>query len=67
MDIDQRLEFLAKSTESLHDSVNELHKIVRDHTEQLKIDAEHIRALARVAEIHEHRLTDLEEGDHGTH
>jgi hypothetical protein len=69
MNIDQRLEFLAKSTESLHDSVNELHAIVREHSQQLKIDAENIRSLARVAEIHEHRLKDLEGGTppHGSH
>lgn len=62
MNIDERLEFLVKSTESLHDSVNQLHAVVRLQSEQLKTDGDNIRALARVAEIHERRLTDLEGG-----
>lgn len=81
MTIDERLEFLLQSTESLHASmaemhtsiggmqssisglkaaISELHAVAREHTKQLAQDAENIRSLARIAEIHEHRLSDLE-------
>jgi hypothetical protein len=53
--------------ESLHESISELHattqehtRQVEGHTRQLEIDAENIRALARIADIHERRLTALE-------
>jgi hypothetical protein len=68
MTLDERIEFLFKSCESLHASTMELHGITREHTKhieehtkQLEIDAENIRGLARIAAIHEKRLTDLEE------
>lgn len=63
MTIDERLEFLFKSTESLHASVQELHATAQEHTKQLQIDAENIRGLARIAEIHERRLSELEGRD----
>lgn len=70
MTIDERLQFLLQSTESLHASMQELHATVvkhteqiDKHTEQLKLDGEHIRALVRIAEIHGQRLTDLEGGE----
>ncbi|HTP87196.1 MAG TPA: hypothetical protein VMJ34_09610 [Bryobacteraceae bacterium] len=66
-DFDARQEVLRVNIESLHTSVGELHELVQansraiaEHTEQLRIDAEHIRALVRIAEIHERRLSDLE-------
>ena len=72
MTIDERLEFLFKSTESLHSSTQELHaaaqenlRQLQEHTRQLEIDAENIRALARIAEIHERRLSGLEGGNNG--
>ncbi len=65
MNIEERLEFLFRSTESLHASVQELHAVAQEHTRQLQIDAENIRSLARVAEIHERRLSDLENGNTG--
>lgn len=72
MTIDERLEFLFKSTESLHSSAQELHSsmqelraVVQEHTRQLEVDAENIRALAHIAEIHERRLSDLEGGNNG--
>jgi hypothetical protein len=52
MTIDERLEFLLQSTESLHSSIGELHAIVREHTKQLEQDSQNIRSLARIAEIH---------------
>lgn len=68
MSIDERLEFLLQSTESLHASIGELHTtvaglqvVVREHTKQLEIDAENIRSLARIAESHQQRLDDLDD------
>lgn len=67
MTIDERLEFLFRSTESLHASVHELHAVVAkhtqqitEHTRQLEIDAQNIRALANIAAAHQSRLDDLE-------
>jgi uncharacterized protein Yka (UPF0111/DUF47 family) len=54
--------------ESLHASIFELHGVVSENSKQIEKltgllaqDAENIRALARIAEAHEHRLDDLEE------
>ncbi len=65
MTVDERLEFLLKSTESLHETVHELSGQVTEHTKQLQIDAQNIRSLARVAESHEQRLSNLEDGEQG--
>jgi hypothetical protein len=66
MTIDERLERLAErhqalseSVESLALSVKELHDSVRVLENTAKLDGENIRGLARIAEIHERRLTDL--------
>ena len=66
--IDERLQFLLQSTESLHSSVQELHAVVQEqtrqidaHTRALEIDAENIRRLANIAEAHENRISDLED------
>ncbi len=68
MTIDERLEFLVRSTESLHASTQELHAVaaehtrhLEEHTRQLEIDAQNIRSLANIAAAHEHRLDNLEE------
>jgi archaellum component FlaC len=53
--IDERIEALVMTCELLTKDVETL----RDTARQ---DGENIRALARIAEIHEHRLTDLEGG-----
>lgn len=77
MHIDQRIEALTISIqaltvniESLHSSVGELHGSSQRHDAELALlvaaaakDGENIRALARVAEIHERRLTDIEGSD----
>lgn len=77
MTIDERLQFLVQSTESLHASTRELHATVArmsetldKHTVQIadllkaaKQDGENIAALARITEAHEHRITDLEENN----
>jgi hypothetical protein len=53
--------------ESLHASLGELHELaqaneraIAAHNEQLRLDAEHIRALVRIAEIHDRRISGLE-------
>ncbi len=57
MTIDERLQCLLQSTESLYATTQELHATadklseqIAEHTKQLQIDAENIRALARIAE-----------------
>ncbi len=74
MTVDERLEFLLQSTESLHSglqeltatvreisaSVREVSATVRELKETAQIDGENIRALARIAEVHERRISDLE-------
>jgi ABC-type transporter Mla subunit MlaD len=69
MTIDERIEFLLQSTESLHANMQELHGTVAalgstvDKLHQaVAQDAENIRALARVAELHHERLLRLEDG-----
>lgn len=68
MTIDERLQFLVQSTESLHASTQELHAIVAQHTrqieahtKQLEQDAELFRRLANIPISHEQRLDDLED------
>jgi predicted nucleic acid-binding Zn-ribbon protein len=68
-DLDRRMEVLHVNIESLHASVSELHASVselRTSATELRTaaqqDGENIRALARIAEIHERRLSDLEKG-----
>lgn len=60
---------LRVNLESLHASVHELYETVQRHDAQIadliraaQHDGENIRALARIAEIHERRLSDLEGG-----
>jgi hypothetical protein len=68
MTIDERLEFLFRSTESLHASCQELHatavehtRQLVEHTRQLEIDAQNIRSLATIAAAHQDRLDELED------
>ena len=71
MNIDERLEKLAERHEALSQSLelmahmhNELERgtseQIRQLTAAINADAENIRALARIAEIPERRLTGLE-------
>jgi len=67
MTIDERLERLTERHEALAQSLELLSHEVRETraaAEALVVavqtDAENVRALARIAEIHERRLTDLE-------
>jgi hypothetical protein len=67
MTIDERLEFLLKSTESLHESVQKntdqisaLGGRIDALVHAVEIDAENIRRLANIAAAHEERLDGLE-------
>jgi hypothetical protein len=70
MTIDQRLEKLTERHEALTVTVELIAAMQRDLTrdvQSLRIvteqDGENIRALARIAEIHERRLTEIEGGE----
>jgi uncharacterized protein YoxC len=74
MTIDERLQFLLQSTESLHSTVHELtadvselrasvadlRNGVADLTRVVEIDAQNIRTLANIAAAHQQRLDDLD-------
>jgi archaellum component FlaC len=69
MNLDERMELLHVNIESLHSSVSELHSSMAELKSNISElyatavkDGENIRALARIAEIHERRLTSLEGG-----
>ena len=76
MNIDERLERLAERHEGLAESVElllaatrENTVAIRENTESIRMlvdvtnrDAENIRALARIAEIHDRRITGIEGG-----
>ena len=56
MTIDERIEALTMNLELAHREIQDLKVIAQQ-------DGENIRALARIAEIHERRLTDIEGGE----
>jgi hypothetical protein len=60
MTIDERLEKLAERHESLAQTVELFGHRVEQLVTASEHDGENIRALARIAEIHERRLTHLE-------
>lgn len=60
--INEGIERLRARHEALAESVEMLLATTREHTRQLEMDGEHIRALVRVAEMHERRITDIEGG-----
>jgi hypothetical protein len=60
MTIDERLEKLTERHEALTMNLELLHRDVQDLKIAAQQDGENIRALARIAEIHERRLTHLE-------
>jgi len=69
MTTDERLDRLTERTHAIAESLELVVMQVRDVGEQVRAlgtyvqqDAESIRALARIAEIHERRLTHLEGG-----
>lgn len=70
MTIDERLERLTERHEALAQSVEMLQSSIREQSANIdKIldaidkDGENIRGLARIAEIHERRITELEGGE----
>jgi len=56
MTLDERIEALTMNLELAHREIQDLQKLARQ-------DGENIRALARIAEIHERRLSALEDDD----
>ena len=59
---DERLEKLTERHEALTQTVELLSRDIQKLLETSQQDGENIRALARIAEIHERRLSGLEEG-----
>jgi uncharacterized coiled-coil DUF342 family protein len=71
------MDFLMKSQESLHANLDRLYETVTRHSEEMQkmdqridallraveADGEYIRALARIAEPHQERISRLEEGE----
>ena len=62
MTIDERLDRLVERHEALTTTVELLTRDIETLRETARLDGDNIRALARIAEIHERRLTDLEGG-----
>jgi hypothetical protein len=60
MNIDERLEALVMNAELQLKELEALRETSALHYKDLQTDAENIRARARIAEIHERRLSDLE-------
>ena len=63
MTVDQRLEFLLQSTESLHATVQQTTGQIHEHSKQLELDAANIRSLALIAAAHQARIEDIEGGN----
>jgi len=69
MTVDERLESLRLSTESLHATVQpmtgQIARVsgqIQEHTKQLELDAANIRSLANIAAAHQSRIENLENG-----
>lgn len=65
MTIDERIEALTMNQELASRDIEGLRAATAQLFATAKQDGENIRALARIAEIHERRLTGLEEGPAG--
>ena len=63
MTIDERLEKLTERHEALTQTVELIAAMQLALTRDVQQDSENIRALARIAEIHERRLTEMEGGE----
>jgi hypothetical protein len=61
--IDQRLEAIAMNLELTAAMAHENEAKIKQVLSVVEKNSENIRALARIAEIHEHRLSDLEGGE----
>jgi hypothetical protein len=62
MTIDERIEALTMNLKLLARSHEDTNRRVTALLTATERDVENIRGLARIAELHEHRLTDLEGG-----
>jgi hypothetical protein len=62
MTIDERLDALTQSVELLSHTGQATDRRINQLTSLIQQDAENIRALARIAEAHEHRIGDIEDG-----
>ena len=62
MTIDERIERLTERHEALTESVELMGHRIDEVITAINKDAENIRALTRIAEMHEHRISDLEDG-----
>jgi hypothetical protein len=60
--IDQRLQGLTETVASLAAMQRDTMASIQELLKTIAADAENIRALPRIAEAHEHRITDLEGG-----
>lgn len=60
MNVDERLEALTRNLELMRRDLESIRDSVRTLLQTSEKDGENIRALARIAEIHERRLTSLE-------
>jgi hypothetical protein len=60
MTFEEQIAALKERHEALTMNLELLAHQSEEHSKQLALDGEHIRALARIAEIHERRLTHLE-------
>jgi hypothetical protein len=67
MTIDERIAALTMNLELAFRDIQDLRGAVNDLKELARQDGENIRALARIAEIHERRLTALEGDDEEQH
>ena len=63
MTIDERLEKLTERHEALTQTVELIAAMQLALTRDVQQDSENIRALARIAEIHDRRLTEMEGGE----
>ena len=70
MNFEEWIEALRVNVDTLHANVHELFEASQRHDAQIaelitlaRQDGENIRALARVAELHHQRLTNLEGGE----
>jgi hypothetical protein len=62
MTIDERLQALTMNLELQAHEGEEQRKRIEALTRAVEIDAENIRALARIAEAHQHRLDNIDGG-----
>jgi hypothetical protein len=60
MTIDERIEALTMNLELAHRDIQDLRELTKDLKELARQDGENIRGLARIAEIHERRISHLE-------